>query len=245
MSDSFTRKIIAQAEELKQTERAVIPDIPQPPQHQEPPPQLGKADPFSVWFRVAFASNKKLMVLLLVLSSLVYAALLPVLGAYDQETWVMVGIGAGGILLVDCLAIVHFLRYRNWRSRLPFQLSGWSELVLAKPLKRTEWRQVTITLQLDSILTTDQKQAYQAAVEVFAHAASRRFYSTDFMDQRKKWEAGELRASGSANTAVTFELYRWCSGTLTRMHQEIGGLKSVVIETGKKSFVVSMPNSDI
>lgn len=240
MSDSYTRKIIEQAEALKQADNVVIPPTPEAP---KPEVKLGESDPFAVWFRVAFASNRLLMVLLFVLSALVYAALLPVLGAYEQETWMLVATGVGGILLVDSLAVIHFLIYRNWRKRLPFQLIGWSELVLAKPLKRTEWRRVTVSIQTEA-LTSDQKQAYQAAVEVFVHKASRRFYSTDFMDQRRKWELGDLKASGSANTGVTYELYRWCSGTLTRMHNEIGGLKSVTIETGKKSVTVSMPTTD-
>lgn len=240
MSDSFTRKILEQAEALKQADAAIVPPTPEPPNPQK---ELGKSDPFAVWFRVAFASNKLLMVLLLSLSAIIYAAMLPFLGAYNLANWVMITVGVGGILLIDCIALIHFLGYRNWRSRLPFELKGWSELVLAKPLKRTEWRSVTVTLVTNS-MTTDQQQAYQAAIEVFAHAASRRFYSTDFMDQRQRWQTGKLTATGSANTAVTFELYRWCSGTLTKMHREIGGLQSVIIETGKKSFTVSMPTTD-
>lgn len=243
MSDSFTRRIIEQAEALKQEKQRYEE---RPPKEEKPAkkPVLGQSDGFNTWFFVPFASNRWIMACLFIYGSLTFMSIL-LLNIYDERLLLPVLIVAGVLLAVFIvLLLLHFGYYRGWRKRLRFAVNGWDKLVLNGPTRRTVWRNLSIKLEPDSAFNAQQEQAYQAAMIVLEKAVVRRYYATDFSDSRRGWVTNGLQAQGSANAAVTYEIQRFCMQVLSRLNAEVGGLKAITVQTFGQHYTVSTPISD-
>lgn len=129
--------------------------------------------------------------------------------------------------------LLTFFRFRTWRARLPFRLEGWGQLVDYDELAtRQSWRfDCTITIHC-----TDDQEAFQAALAaacyLFCRKASNCFYplNDSAQDPRQKWTAAGGILSGSANSEVVQEIYRFLSGDLAPVAARPGTVERVVIK---------------
>lgn len=243
MSESFTRKIIDEAERIKNAQKNLS-EKPLEELNERKIIIKSELDSLTVWFKILFASNRLILASLFILVTFSISAI--ILMASIDESKVVLTIELISILFAALIlsGIVHFLNTRAWRKDLNFQLNGWENLVQVQPLKKSEWRNVKISLEVETTDSTKLK-AYAAALEIFRHKAQKRFYSTDFMDARQDWKLLEKHSlTGSANTAVTYEIYQWCTKVLHPIQKEIGGLNEVRILVHGKSFNVSTPTVD-
>lgn len=243
MSDSFTKKIIEEAERIKNTDK-LLNEKPLEEQNEIKNVVKSDLDSFAVWFKIMFASNRLILATLFILITFSISAI--ILMASIDDSKVVLTMELISILFIALIVFgtVHFLRTRAWRKSLNFQLNGWENLVHVQPLKKSEWRNVKISLELE---TTDSTKliVYESAIEILRFKVQKRFYSTDFMDARQDWKLHDKYSlTGSANTAVTYEIYQWCTKVLSPIQKEIGGLNEVRIYVHGKSFNVSTPTVD-
>lgn len=243
MSDSFTRKIIEEAERIKNSEKLL--NI-KPLEEQNERKNVVKSDfdSFSIWFKIMFTSNRLILATLFILITVSISAIFLMASINESKVVLTIEIISFLFIAMIVFGTVHFLRNRIWRKGLNFQLYGWENLVQVQPLKKSEWRNVKISLELETTDSTKLK-VYESALEILRFKAQKRFYSTDFMDARQNWKLiDEISLTGSANTAVTYEIYQWCTKVLSPIQKEIGGLNEVRIHVHGKSFNVSTPTVD-
>ena len=152
-------------------------------------------------------------------------------------------------LIFGCLGFIalaagalSFFRFSSWRSRLPFDLTGWQKLVDFSEFGNEElWRHCKIELLL-SEESPDASAAYQAALMVFSEKANQCYFRANGADQQKEWKADGLTASGSANRHVARKIKQLCEGNLTRLKRKDGFMKEVRITTDPEHFRASRPS---
>lgn len=243
MNDSFSNKIIKEAERIKNADNS-IQSTPNEHKTKVKQPVFHETDSFRTWLLVIFASNRVFTSILFLFVAGTFSTVILFSFLKDADVVLVLKISGFTISLLLGFCFFHFLNFKSWRKKLNFQLNGWEYLTQVQPLKKSEWRNVKINLDLSSTDASIQK-AYSAALEIMRHKAQKRFYSTDFIDARQNWKLiDEKSLIGSANTAVTYEIYQWCTKVLSPIQKELGGLNSLTIHVHNKSFTVSTPTVD-
>ncbi|HNW28288.1 MAG TPA: hypothetical protein PKN50_07430 [Spirochaetota bacterium] len=140
---------------------------------------------------------------------------------------------------------VSFKRFRAWRSRLPFTLKGWEELVDSEQFTNgAYWRlEGRLHVELTPHPTVDEK-AVNALLYIFCHEANREFYVPEFSiggfsgDPRKEWAVNGTTAQGSVNNGVANQIYRF-------LDLQLGPLAVKYSLTGQVTITVSEKEYEI
>jgi hypothetical protein len=126
---------------------------------------------------------------------------------------VLGGAGAGAVL---------YRPFRGWTARCPFPVTGeWWRLT-----RDRYWRSAQVRVTLRAPCPEDI-EVLRAALDLFVDRASRHQYaidqaSTTEITHFESWRIeGAVAARGEANHRVAFALYRFITGTLRRLHDEV------------------------
>jgi hypothetical protein len=143
---------------------------------------------------------------------------------------------------------VTFPQFKRWRSRLPFVLNGWEQLVDHPSFKYgLSWRHCRIRFELNR---DDQEtdRAISAAVYLWGKFISDKYYydATINSPQRRPWtyDALSKTISGSANNDVVAGLYSFIRKPLAQIAVKCGTITKVIIDAEEDDFTVEV-ESDI
>ncbi len=148
-----------------------------------------------------------------------------------------------------CIAILLFslfscIRFFSWRRRLPFELSGWEQLVDFPGFgEDEEWRHCSVVMLLKAE-NNNFSEFYRAALVVFIEKANSCYFASDDSSSLREWAATGLTAYGSANRHVARQIKKLCEGNLKRLHKKYGRLQKVIITIDSERFFVSRPTGN-
>ena len=139
--------------------------------------------------------------------------------------------------------VIRYLRFRGWRKRLPFALSGWELLAGMRTFDRLFWRDNCTVRVIMSDADAAQERAVDDALSGFAKRANKKFYAADSgrsskSARRKKVVAGNLEARGSANAEIIGLIKRLCTGDLARIAKQSGKLTGVTLSIDPEAYAV-------
>lgn len=157
---------------------------------------------------------------------------------YDRPTVIAIVIGLflWAIYRQLLMPSLWAMRYRGWRSRLPFTLNGWSEALSdSRLLNHKYWCDLTITVA-PSVTSPDLESAIDAALMLFGRKAWDAYYSADSnTGSRLHWKSSAFHAEGSANNRVFGLILELLTGPLSRIAMT-SDAKLVVTITPTKEF---------
>lgn len=210
------------------------------------------ADRIIVWWRLRTVDPVIAMfVLSAILTHLILTLITPLeeyrkmLRAGSLSDYAYVAATVGGYLVL-AWALVDLIRFKLWRKRIGFRLSGWADLVDDPQLELRQWRTCAIRIELKSE-TNDSREAVKALGQLFAISANKSYYAAEAeSDDRKRvpWTASEEGVSGSANLRVAWKIYKFLSGPVQTYQKARGAIGTVRIELQGESFYVSAPSAD-
>jgi hypothetical protein len=144
-------------------------------------------------------------------------------------------------------------RYKEWQSKLGFQVYGWDYLGSIKNFPRTQyWNDLLIiTIQVRPTASQQTIDLINDALYLFTRSANEAFYEADQVqagragDTRKRWTIAEkLIASGSADGLVMGELYVFVSKQLHAIHQQTNAIESLRLNFSKSVYEIKPPSAD-
>jgi hypothetical protein len=138
---------------------------------------------------------------------------------------------------------IRYLRFRGWRKRLPFTLSGWEQLAGIRKFDRIFWRDNCAIRVIMIDADAAQERAVDDALAGFAERANKKIYPADSdrlpqSARRKKFVSGNLKARGSANTVIIGLIMHLCRGDLSGIAKQSGRLTSVTLSIDPEVYAV-------
>lgn len=255
ISDAPKDPIISEAAEIKRRleDEAIMhrEATARTPKEPSRPRTLEHRDRFMTWWRVQvpLANISRLYAwgfVVFVLAATFLGFLVPPIEraiehVFDAPLGIPLLVGSGCAALLA--AARSLLRFTSWRSRLPFKLVGWPELVDYPGFGDEQlWRHCTLEILL-SPPPRDVVDAYESALVIFADKARACYFAAEG-DQRRGWTASGLTAGGSANRHVARKIKQLCEGNLARLQRKYGCVKQVLISTEQQHFWATRPSNN-
>lgn len=135
--------------------------------------------------------------------------------------------------------------YTHWLNNLGFPVNGWSRLGEEENFPALlYWDDLTVAIELKPATPTGTIKLVEDALYLFTISAGKAFYKADHIqsgsstDQRKRFTASNLTASGSANGEVMGYLYYFLQRDLRTIHKQENAIEAVHLVFGKNIFHV-------
>jgi hypothetical protein len=195
-------------------------------------------DSFQTWRSIRF--RDPLLLVVVPLASLAFYALALSVSAISSKLGTAaihsIGLGIPAIWAVYLLA--DYLRFRNWKARLPFTVAGWENVVNHTAFETGVWRHAEVKIVLNPGVLPEQEKHFAAGIIVFAHLANYSYGERFAGDPRHYWNTDILSASGSMDINVAALFIGLCTKKLTHAAQRYPGcLKRVEITLSGDPFI--------
>ncbi|MBL8958062.1 MAG: hypothetical protein JNK82_45230 [Myxococcaceae bacterium] len=147
----------------------------------------------------------------------------------------LMGLAGWTFLLI---AVVKWLGFRGWRSKLPFPLTGdgWEQLASTRDDHR--WFDTRLEVVLETSASENVRTGTAAMLRIFCTQANASQYTLK-RGALAAWKAGGLVASGDAGARVAWKLYRFIAKALP----PLGAVKEVRL-TVTRSFTASPEDNE-
>jgi hypothetical protein len=187
------------------------------------PPAAVRPDSFQTWRSIRF--RDPLLLVVIPLASLAFYALALSVTAISSRlgpvTTHAIGLGIPALWAIYLLS--DYLRFRNWRARLPFAVAGWDEVVNHTAFETGVWRHAEVKLILSEGISPEQVKHFAAGIIVFAHLANSSYGERYHGDPRRYWNTDILTASGSIDINVAALFIGLCTKKLSHAAQRYPG----------------------
>lgn len=209
----------------------------------KPQPETS-TDTFATWRSIRFREPLLLIFVPLAALALYLLALnIPAITARVPSTVVHASaiaiVGGWGILL-----IADYLRFRNWRTKLPFAITGWDDVVKNTAFETGMWRHAEIRLILSNDSQPEERKHFASGLIVFAHLANTSYGERFEHDPRRYWNTDLFTASGSINVSVAAHIIGLCNKKLKRAALRYPGkLLRVEIIVSGMPFIANVTES--
>jgi hypothetical protein len=156
------------------------------------------------------------------------------------------------VAIYFALLPMRFAAFRRWRRELPFSLGGWRELVDSRHFASWRyWRlECKVTLTLAEALSDDAKRALDSVLFLFCKEANGDYYGLEVpisgfgSDPRVEWQHDGATLSGSVNTEVTHDLYKYLFRRLAVIARAHGSVTAVTIEVSPAEYELAPQSMD-
>jgi hypothetical protein len=188
----------------------------------KPQPDAG-SDSFNTWRSIRF--REPLLLILVPLAALAFYVLALSVSAIasriGQNTVHVIGLGS--LAGWTAYLMADYLRFRNWRKRIPFQIAGWSDVVNHSAFEAGLWRHAQLKLVYSENTKPEEEKHFAAGLIVFAHLANSSYGERFENDPRHYWNTDLNTASGSVNVNVAAHIIGLCTKKLTHTAQRYPG----------------------
>ena len=142
--------------------------------------------------------------------------------------------------------IVSFLRYKKWKEKLGFSLTGWDILTENAVFTKWMWRDCSVRIVLWAAAPVECREALENSLTIFIDRANRWYYDFEDTDTvRPAWKkSGPFSVSGSANSRVAGEIKELAQDYVFEIHRRWNCVVKMEIQAGEEKLVVEYTPGD-
>jgi hypothetical protein len=141
----------------------------------------------------------------------------------------LIGIFLLKYISVQVMKLLTYKTYKTFREHIGFSVDGWDSLVKNPELMKAQFWALnsSVEVEMKSTASENDRTFVQDALFLFTTESNMRFYKGS-NDGRIKWKIEKpLRAVGSADVAVSGDIYNLLQKYLRSIHQKTGCIQSV------------------
>jgi hypothetical protein len=142
---------------------------------------------------------------------------------------VLVAVFLSRYISIQLMKLLTYKTYKTFREHIGFSVNGWDSLVKNPELMKAQFWALdsSVEIVMKPTASENDRTFVKDALFLFTTEANQRFYKGS-NDGRTKWKVEKpLHAVGSADVAVSGDIYNLLQNYLKPIHQKTGCIQSV------------------